>query len=213
MKVTVLGSGPSSGVPQIGGIWGRCDPAEPRNRRRRSSILVEEGGTAVLVDASPDCRQQLLDAGVDRLDAVIFTHAHADHLHGIDDLRWVNAAMGTVIPAYASALTLEQINIRFGYAFTPQDAPTSGYFARPCLDPRPIDGAFRVGSLDIMAFRQDHGFSDTTGLRFGRFAYSTDVVRLEEPAFGTLAGVDAWIIGCFGRQRQLCNSWLKTAVL
>ncbi len=200
MKVTILGSGPSSGVPQIGGIWGRCNPAEPRNRRRRSSILVEEAATRILVDASPDCRQQLLDAGVDRLDAVIFTHAHADHMHGIDDLRWVNVAMGAVLPAYASPLTLEQINNRFGYAFTPVDRSAGDQFHKPCLDPRPLDGAFRVGTLDIKPFRQDHGFSDTTGLRFGRFAYSTDVMRLDEAAFAVLVGVEAWVIGCFGRR-------------
>lgn len=212
MKVTILGSGPSSGVPQIGNIWGRCDPAEPRNRRRRASILVEEGGTTILVDTSPDCRQQLLDAGVDRLDAIIFTHAHADHMHGIDDLRWINVAMGAMIPAHADPLTLEQINNRFGYAFAPLDTAKGSHFYKPCLDPIPIDGPFRVGSLEIQPFRQDHGFSETTGLRIGRFAYSTDLMRLNEPAFEVLAGIDAWVIGCFGRQPHPTHAHVDLAL-
>lgn len=199
MKVTVLGCGASGGVPLIGGKWGACDPAEPRNRRRRTSILVESGRTAILVDASPDCRAQLLDAGIDHLDAVIFTHAHADHVHGIDDLRWINVAMGRPIPAYATPATLEEIGSRFGYVFAPLDAAAEGSFYKPCLVPTAIDGPFRIGGLDVVPFVQDHGFSVTTGLRIGRFGYSVDVVRLDEDAFAALAGIDVWIVGCLGR--------------
>src|SRR4029077_19052172 len=100
MKVTVLGCGPSTGVPVIGGNWGRCDPSDRRNRRRRVSVLVEVGGAIILIDTSPDLREQLLDAGVTRIDAVVFTHAHADHLHGIDDLRVGNRLMRSAIPPY-----------------------------------------------------------------------------------------------------------------
>lgn len=200
LKVTILGCGASGGVPLIGNDWGACDPQEPRNRRRRSSILIEGQGTTILVDASPDCRAQLLDAGVDHLDGVIFTHAHADHIHGIDDLRWVNVAMGAVIPAWADDLTLEQINTRFGYVFTPLDRIAGGYFYKPCLDPVPIEGnSFRIGSLEVEAIRQDHGFSTTLGLRLGAFAYSVDVVTLDDTAFAQLAGIGTWIVGCLGR--------------
>ncbi len=198
MKVTVLGCGASGGVPLIGGDWGACDPADSRNRRRRSSILIEHGETRILVDTSPDCREQLLDAGVKRLDAVIFSHAHADHIHGIDDLRWVNVAMDAVIPAYGSPATLEQINTRFGYVFTPLDTAGRRYFYKPCLDPRPVDGPFNIGGLDIVPIRQDHGYSETLGLRIGRFAYSVDVVELDSTAFAALEGVEDWIIGCLG---------------
>src|SRR6202041_3448841 len=119
MKITMLGCGPSMGVPSIGPDWGACDANDPRNRRRRTSILIESRGRVVLVDASPDLRAQLLDAEVNRLDTVILTHAHADHLHGIDDLRAVNRAMGEAIPLYADAPTLDEVRQRFGYALEP----------------------------------------------------------------------------------------------
>lgn len=199
LKVTILGSGASGGVPLIGNEWGACDPNEPKNRRRRCSILIQSAETTLLVDASPDCRAQLLDAGVERLDAVIFTHAHADHIHGIDDLRWVNVAMGAVIPAYGSEITLEQINTRFGYVFAPLDDKKSrNYFYKPCLDPIPVHDSARIGDLDIRFFTQDHGFSNTLGFRIGDFAYSVDVVELDEDAFGVLEGVRTWVVACLG---------------
>ena len=113
MKVTLLGCGASWGVPAIGPDWGRCDPADPRNRRRRGSLLVESRGQALLIDTSPDLREQLLDAGVSRLDAVLLTHAHADHLHGIDDLRMITQLAGHAIPFYSSGLALAEAVSRF----------------------------------------------------------------------------------------------------
>ena len=199
LKVTILGSGASGGVPLIGNEWGVCDPSEPRNRRRRCSILIQSEKTTILVDSSPDCRAQLLDAGVDHLDAIIFTHAHADHIHGIDDLRWVNVAMEAVIPAYGSELTLEQINTRFGYVFAPLDAAKSrGYFYKPCLDPIPVHDEATIGDIDFRFFTQDHGFSNTLGMRIGNFAYSVDVVELDDNAFGVLEGIDTWVVACLG---------------
>ena len=115
MKVTLLGCGPSQGVPVIGKRWGDCDPANLKNRRRRSSILVQNQTTDLLVDCSPDCRQQLLDVGISRLDGVLFTHAHADHCHGIDDLRWINMAMGLDLQVYGRAEHLETIQQKFSY--------------------------------------------------------------------------------------------------
>ena len=195
MKVTILGSGGASGVPSISAGWGRCDPANPRNRRRRPSILVEHGATRLLVDTSPDLRAQLLDAEVDRLDAVLYTHDHADHLHGIDDLREVNRAMKAAIPIWATADVLRTIGQRFAYVLEPLPADTKVIY-KPLLEPKVIDGPFRIGDIDVVPFDQDHGYCRTTGFRFGPVAYSTDVVELPEAAFAALEGVELWIVGC-----------------
>src|SRR3954470_5192818 len=137
MKITMLGCGASWGVPAIGPDWGRCDPADPRNRRRRCSLLVECRGAVLLIDTSPDLREQLLDAGVARLDAVLLTHAHADHLHGIDDIRIVNRLIKRALPFHASAEALAEVERRFGYALLP--APEKALY-RPALIAHPIEG-------------------------------------------------------------------------
>ena len=117
MKLTILGCGTSGGVPRLPEYWGKCDPNEPRNRRRRSSILIEEAGTTLLVDTTPDLRQQMLDAGVQKLDAVFYTHDHADHTHGIDDLRGFFQVTREKVPVYGDAFTLEVLKARFDYIF------------------------------------------------------------------------------------------------
>lgn len=206
----MLGCGPSWGVPRIGGFWGECDPQNLRNRRRRVSILVEEGDATVLVDTSPDLREQLLDAGVRRLDAVLYTHAHADHAHGIDDLRSINRLTGQALPIYASAATIAEIRQRFGYVLAPLKAGLGGVFYKPLLEPREIDGPFEVAGLSIVPFQQDHGFSMVTlGFRFGRFAYSTDVIELDDAAFAALEGIDAWIVDCIRREPHVTHSHLE----
>jgi phosphoribosyl 1,2-cyclic phosphate phosphodiesterase len=194
MKVRILGCGASGGVPRLGGVWGACDPADKRNRRRRASILIEDGTTALLIDTSPDMREQLLDAGTRRLDAVLFTHAHADHLHGIDDLRSVNRMMRAPLPVYADAQTLATIAERFDYVFRPLAEGASFY--KPTLIPHTIDGEFTVAGIKVVPFVQDHGFSTTLGFRIGAMAYSTDAVDLDETAFAALAGIDLWIVDC-----------------
>jgi phosphoribosyl 1,2-cyclic phosphate phosphodiesterase len=194
MKVTVLGCGPSTGVPAIGPDWGACDPGDPRNRRRRASILVESRGKTVLIDTSPDLREQLLGAGVGRIDAVILTHTHADHLHGIDDLRAVNRVMQRAIPLYAEARSLAEIKQRFGYALKPVSA--DGMFFKPTVTPQVIAGPFAAAGLPVTPFEQDHGYSKTLGFRIGAFGYSTDVVELDDAAFAALAGVELWIVDC-----------------
>jgi phosphoribosyl 1,2-cyclic phosphate phosphodiesterase len=207
MKVTVLGCGGSGGVPTIGNDWGACDPANPRNRRRRCSVLVEANGASILIDTAPDCREQLLDAGVKRLDAVLFTHAHADHLHGIDDLRSVNRLMQRPIPVYASPETLAEIDRRFGYVMRPIEP--GGSFYKPMLVPHPISGPFRLCGVDVVPFAQDHGFSTTLGFRLGKFGYSTDVVELDELAFAALDGVEFWIVDCLRFEPHPTHSHLR----
>ncbi len=194
MKVTILGCGASTGVPAIGPNWGECDPTDPRNRRRRVSLLVEVGEIAILIDTSPDLREQLIDARVRRLDAVLMTHAHADHLHGIDDIRQLNRLMNAAIPLWADANTLAEIRRRFGYALQPPAEP--GHFYRPTLEPNQIEGAFEIGGVTVVPFAQNHGFSATLGFRIGAMAYSTDVTELDDAAFSVIAGVKLWIVDC-----------------
>ncbi|WP_448188495.1 MBL fold metallo-hydrolase [Azospirillum sp. sgz301742] len=194
MRVTVLGCGGSSGVPVIGNQWGDCDPANPRNRRSRASVLVEQGGASILVDTSPDLRQQLLDADVRRLDGVLWTHNHADHAHGLDELREICRLMQAPLPVYGMAKHLDDIAARFGYAFAPLNPGDPIY--RPVLVPHVVEAPFDIGGLRVVPFVQDHGYMPTLGFRFGTFAYSTDVVRLDEAAFAALEGIDVWVVDC-----------------
>jgi phosphoribosyl 1,2-cyclic phosphate phosphodiesterase len=198
MRVTILGCGGSGGVPLAdgtpGGHWGACDSENPKNRRRRVSLLVEEGGFSVLIDASPDLREQLIDSGATRIDALLFTHAHADHCHGLDELRAFRWRQGAAIPAYMDALTQRQLTRRFGYAFTSSARAKSLY--KPLLDDRVIDGPFTLGPWEIRPFVQNHGPEDSLGFRIGDFAYSTDVKALDAAARGALTGLRLWILDC-----------------
>ncbi len=188
MRVTILGCGTSGGVPRIGGVWGACDPENPKNRRRRVSILVEEGGTRLLVDTSPDLREQLLAAGVDHLDGVLYTHDHADHTHGIDDLRGLFHCMRRKIDVYGDARTLEILRQRFDYVFV-----SKGGYPAFC-QAHEISGAFGIGEIDIVPFAQVHGPITSLGFRFGPVAYSTDLSDLSEESFATLKGIEVWIV-------------------
>lgn len=196
MRVVILGSGGSTGTPALDVGWGRCDPNNPRNRRTRPSILVEEGDTRILVDTPPDLREQLLAADVRWLSAVVYTHAHADHLHGIDDLRSINRNIGAPLPVYGDPVTLAVLRERFGYAVEPLPARARSFY-KPTLEPHDLgDGeSFVIGQVPVTAFAQDHGFSTTVGYRFGNVAYTTDVVELSEAAFAILEGIHIWIIG------------------
>ena len=205
MRVILLGTGGSSGVPMIGGAdgsgdWGACDPAESRNRRSRASIIIQsDAGQRLLVDTSPDMRNQLLDNRVRGFDAILYTHAHADHVTGLDDLRSVNRIVGRPLAALATPETLDELIRRFGYAFKEWEPPG---FYRPVLLPQPVlpgDTAEAAG-MTLRVFRQDHGYAETLGVRVERFAYSTDVVALNNEAFAMLEGVDTWVVGCFLRR-------------
>ncbi|MFV3128583.1 MBL fold metallo-hydrolase [Niveispirillum sp. KHB5.9] len=195
LRITILGCGGSSGVPLIGNDWGAANPANPRNRRRRPSILVQHRDTTILVDTGPDIREQLLDADVRRLDGVLYTHAHADHAHGIDELRAVNWQQHTPIDIHADRATLDILTKRFDYCFEPPPVKPP-FFPRPVLIPHLLNGPLRIGSIDIIPFEQDHGYSKSVGFRFGPIAYSTDVVALDDHAFDILHGVDTWIVDC-----------------
>jgi phosphoribosyl 1,2-cyclic phosphate phosphodiesterase len=214
MKITVLGCGGSGGVPFAdgtpGGNWGVCDPENPRNRRRRVSILVEQGGTALLVDASPDLRAQLLDSGTGRIDAVLFTHAHADHCHGLDELRTMAYARGGPIDAYMDRPTQEALIRRFGYAFTSSHDPDGFY--TPILNDLPIEGPVEIGGVRVVPFVQQHGREVSLGYRFGGAAYSTDVTALDEAAFSALHGVKLWILDCLRDRPHPTHSHLAQSL-
>lgn len=204
MRVTLLGTGGSAGVPMIGGAdgsgdWGLCDPAEPRNRRTRASVVIETSqNQRLLIDTSPDMRGQLLDCHIPGVDAILFTHAHADHITGIDDVRILNRIANQPLTAYGTERTLGEITKRFGYAFRPWDPP---HFYRPVLEANTVEpnDVLEVAGLSLRLFNQNHGRVDTLGLRVGSFAYSTDVVALDETAIGVLQGVDTWVVDCFLR--------------
>jgi phosphoribosyl 1,2-cyclic phosphate phosphodiesterase len=200
LKLTILGCGTSGGVPRVGNHWGACDPANPRNRRRRCSLLVERKGaggeTAVLVDTSPDLRQQLLDAGAGWIDGVLYTHDHADHTHGIDDLRQVAFNGRRRVDVYYDEPTGRTLNARFGYCFTAP--PGSDYppilRAHDIAAGAPIKIGGAGGAIEALPFRQVHGTSESLGFRFGGIAYSPDVSDFPDESLAALENLDVWII-------------------
>jgi phosphoribosyl 1,2-cyclic phosphate phosphodiesterase len=198
MKVRILGCGTSTGVPKIGNDWGRCDPSEPRNTRLRTSILVESAAERMLVDCGPDLRQQLLAAGINELAGVIVTHAHADHCHGIDELRPVSQAIQAPLPLHARREVLDRLRQSFPYAFTRTN------FYRPILEPRELGDDLRFGAARVRFADQPHGGITSLGLRFDEgersIGYAVDFSMLNDDMLALYEGVDVWIADCLTRQ-------------
>ncbi|MBY0407988.1 MAG: MBL fold metallo-hydrolase [Rickettsiales bacterium] len=207
MRVTLLGSGSSAGVPEVGCVCEVCRSDNPKNKRTRASLLIEVDGKNLLVDTSPDLRQQALREGFSRVDAVLYTHDHADHTGGIDDMRAFNVRADAPIPVYGDHATLELLKQRYAYAFLPK--PERAWY-RPCLVAHvlPEDAVFdfEVLGVKVTAFAQIHGKIKTFGYRVGNFAYSTDVEQLPETAFAALAGVDTWIVDCLRYSESYTHS-------
>lgn len=213
LRATILGCGSSGGVPRLGGIWGDCDPDEPKNHRRRCSLLLEriteEGRTQVLIDTSPDMRAQLLDAGIGKLDAVVFTHAHADHVHGIDDLRQIVFNTGKRLSVWADGPTQDSLLARFGYAFVqPKNSPYP-----PILDLNTIQGAVTVegagGPMVLHPIRLNHGSVDALGFRVEGLAYAPDVVGIYPESWQMLEGLDIWIVDALRRKPHPSHAHLE----
>ncbi len=203
-RIIILGCGGSAGSPLVGGPdgagdWGEQDPAEPRNRRTRPSIIIEApDGRRLLVDTGPDLREQLLAARIPRIDAVLYTHVHADHIAGLDEIRILNRLLDAPMPAYATAANWDELFLRFDYAFKPW---SGGGFYRPVLDRHEIapGKTANIIGLPVTLIEQDHGFVSSLALRIGGFAYCTDVVRLDEAALAALVDLDLFVIDCFTR--------------
>ncbi|MGI9405257.1 MAG: MBL fold metallo-hydrolase [Hyphomicrobiaceae bacterium] len=195
----ILGCGSSGGVPRIGSNWGQCDPENPKNRRLRCSVLFEKttenGSTRVLIDTSPDLREQMLAANVDHLDAVVFTHDHADHTHGIDELRVMALLAKKRVPVYFDKPTGETLKTRFGYCFK---SSQSGY--PPILEGHLISPGDELlikgkgGKLLIRPFEQEHGEITSLGIRCGSIAYSSDISGVPDVSLPDLADLDTWVV-------------------
>jgi phosphoribosyl 1,2-cyclic phosphate phosphodiesterase len=222
LRFTILGCGSSGGVPRLGGDWGDCDPTNPKNRRSRCSMLVErvqgDGVTRVLIDTSPDMRQQLLDAQVGVLDGVAFTHSHADHTHGIDDLRQIVFNTRKRLPVWADGPTQDALISRFAYAFVqPEGSPYP-----PILDLRSIHGPFAVegpgGPIAFTPMVVDHGSMEALGFRIGPLAYMPDVVGIPEDVWPQITGIDCWVVDALRRtphpthaHLDMTLGWIKRA--
>jgi phosphoribosyl 1,2-cyclic phosphate phosphodiesterase len=200
ITITILGCGSSGGVPRVGQGWGACDPTNPRNRRRRCSILVQREGaggvTNVLVDTSPDLREQLLDLDITRLDGVLITHDHADHTHGFDDLRPLVGHNRRRVDVWIDPTTCPDLRARFSYAFeTPANSEYPPIVNEHRIEPGvpfAVDGP--GGPVDVVAFRLIHGGVEALGFRFGAVAYTPDVNIVPDDCLGYLRGLDLWII-------------------
>lgn len=216
LRFTILGCGSSGGVPRLGGLWGECDPANPKNRRTRCSMLVErtagEGTTRVLIDTSPDMREQLLTAGVGELDAVVYTHAHADHVHGIDDIRQVVFNTRRRMPVWADGATQDALISRFGYAFV----QPAGSSYPPICDMHTIAGPFSIegagGAVTLTPFRVEHGAIDALGFRIGDLAYLPDVSDMDAEAWAAVEGLDCWVLDALRRKPHPTHIHLDRAL-
>ena len=216
MRFTILGCGSSGGVPRLGGHWGACDPENPKNRRRRCSLLVErdgpDGTTTVLIDTSPDMREQLLSADVSRLDGVLYTHEHADHVHGIDDLRMIVINMRERVNVWANSTTKASLLKRFDYVFMQPEG--SSY--PPILNLNDLDGDVTVegpgGPITLKPFNANHGNIDALGFRIGDLAYLPDVVQFYDETWDALKDLDTLIIDALRRDPHPSHSHLENTL-
>jgi len=217
---TILGSGSSSGVPRLGGPdgagdWGACDPKNAKSRRRRCSLLLRRGKTQLLVDTSPDLREQLLAARVTHLDGVLMTHPHADQTNGIDDLRPLTFLMKKRVDMHADYATLDHLMRQFAYCFsTPEGSEyppiITGHLIPEPFAPFAIAG--QGGAIPVLAFWQVHGPVRSLGYRFGPLAYSSDVSALDEQAFAALEGIDIWIVDALRHTPHPTHANVATAL-
>ncbi|SCM68185.1 MBL fold metallo-hydrolase [Donghicola eburneus] len=216
LRFTILGCGSSGGVPRIGGHWGECDPDNPKNIRRRCSLLVEreteDGITRVLIDTTPDMRAQLIGAGAGTLDGVVYTHAHADHVHGLDDLRQVVFNLGHQLDVWADGDTQDSLLTRFSYAFVqPEGSPYPSILNMHTIKgPVTISGA--GGDVTLTPFKVAHGSIDSLGFRIKDIAYLPDVSEIYADAWPALEGLECWIVDALRRKPHPTHAHLDKAL-
>ena len=216
LRFHILGCGSSGGVPRIGGHWGDCDPTNPKNRRRRCSMLVEretdQGITRALIDTSPDMREQLIDAGVGALDGVIYTHSHADHVHGVDDLRMVVFNMRERVNVWADQATCDALLDRFGYVFIQPEG--SSY--PPILNLNLLDGPVTItgagGDITFTPFEVEHGRIDALGFRIKDLVYLPDVSAMNDTAWDVVSGANCWVLDALRRDPHPTHSHLEQSL-
>ncbi len=210
MKVRILGCGTSTGVPRVGSGWGACDPDEPKNRRLRSSILIESAGKRLLIDCGPDLREQMLTADIHRIDAVIVTHDHADHCHGIDDLRPFAQALRGSVPLYARPSVIDRLCHRFAYAFTGSE------FYPPVAEPRALGRDLKLGEASLTFAEQPHGRITSLGIRIGEsrrsISYAIDFNEMTDEMRKLYQGTDVLICDCLGRDPHPTHAHLDAAL-
>ncbi len=216
LSFTILGCGSSGGVPRLGGHWGACDPTNPKNARRRCSLLITrtsgDKSTRVLIDTTPDMRSQLLDAGVGTLDAVVYTHSHADHVHGIDDLRMIVFNMRQRLQVWADGATSNDLLGRFGYAFV---QPKGSAYPSIC-ELNTIKGDLTIsgegGDITLRPFEVEHGNIDALGFRIGDVAYLPDVSAIPDASWTVLENLDIWIVDALRRDPHPTHSHLANTL-
>ncbi len=210
-KVTILGCGHSAGTPMIGNYWGACDPEEPKNRRTRSSIIVQSENTNLLIDTGPDLREQINRTDINRIDAVLYTHAHSDHISGIDELRVFRMKDRRETNIYGNAETINELEERYSYLFTTKH---EGIYPKVLnshiIKEHEFYSPYKIEDIDVVPYEQEHGTCKSMGYRFGDVAYSTDFLDLGQQALETLSGVKIWIAdGCgYKMERNMVHATL-----
>ena len=197
--ITILGCGNSTGVPAIGNYWGACDPNEPKNTRSRCSIAVQSAETTLIIDTGPNFREQINRENITKIDGILYTHAHSDHVNGIDELRIIRRRNEKLVPIYGNKETLEDLKYRFNYMFKGGEID----LYPPILEPNELNQNHfghiqHFKDIKFIPFIQDHGTVESVGYRFGNFAYSVDMWKLDNAAVKTLSGIDTWLVDCAG---------------
>lgn len=202
LTLTILGCGNSAGTPTIGNYWGNCDPQNPKNRRTRPSIAVQSDETTLIIDTGADFKEQVNRENITAFDAVLYTHAHADHIAGMDELRVVRNRSKRLVDIYGNRATIEEMRARFSYMFVEKAKIYPRVFNDNVIGDEQLGQPMAIGDIEFIPFKQNHGTMDSLGFRFGDAAYSTDMVDLDQQALETLKGIKTWVVDAAGYKME-----------